>query len=285
MHSPASFTNIPFMREISSADNRIVKQAASLTEKKYRDALGMYLIEGPNYIRDAISSGGRLRFIFMKAGTVSGEAEETAALAERNGPAVITLPGSVFQKICSTETSQGIVAVADKRVWTEDAFFSDRDGDVLVLDRIQDPGNLGTMLRTAEAMGFCGAMLIKGCCDVFSPKTVRAAAGSVMRLPLLFTHGAEEALKLLAKHGKTPYAGVMSGGTPCFRAELAENAAIVIGNEGSGVSPAFLNACGGLTIPMAGEIESLNAAAAAGILMYEAYRQRALSAAIDRRKK
>jgi len=262
------------MRQILSTDNRIVKQAASLSEKKYRDALGMYLIEGPNFIRDALTFGGRLRFIFIKAGTLSKDADDIAALAEEGGPAVITLSGAAFEKLSATDTSQGIIAVAEKRTWTDGSFFSEEGSDILVLDRIQDPGNMGTMLRTAEAMGFGGALIMKGSCDIYGPKVVRAAAGSIFRLPVLFSEDPEQALEFLRSHGKKPYAAVMSGGTFCSEADLAKDAAIVIGNEGSGVCRQFLEGCEGLTIPMSGEIESLNAGLAAGMIMYEASRQR-----------
>ena len=265
------------MREISSSENRIIKQAASLSEKKYRDSLGLYLIEGPNFIRDALKYGGGLRFIFMKAGASSKELGEIEALAEKNGPAVTILSGSAFEKICSTQTSQGVVAVAEKRICTEDEFFGKKDACILVLDRVQDPGNLGTMLRSAEAFGFGGVLLMKGCADIYGPKLVRAAAGSLFRMPVYFADSPQEATELLKKHGKKLYATVMRGGTPCYSADLSKNAAVVIGNEGTGVCKEFIEASEGLTIPMTGDMESLNAGLAGGIIMYEAFRQKKCS--------
>ena len=99
------------------------------------------------------------------------------------------------------------------------------------MDRIQDPGNLGTLLRTAEAAGFSGAMLLKGCGDVYGPKAVRAAAGTLFRLPLLFPETPREALELLRKHGKKIYAAAAGGHAPYYDCPLTEDAAIVIGNE------------------------------------------------------
>lgn len=261
------------MREITSSDNKILKQAASLSEKKFRDALGLYLIEGPNFIRDALTFGGRLRFIFIRAGIESAEIESIAQMAEELGLAVYELSGMAFEKLSDTRTSQGIVAVAEKRVWTEGEFFSQEGSNILVLDRIQDPGNLGTMLRSAEALGFGGVMLLKGCTDLYSPKLVRAAAGSLFRMPVYFADSPAEAEKLFAKHSKTMYATVMTGGIPCYDADISKNSAIIIGNEGNGVCPELLRASQGLTIPMAGDIESLNAGLAAGIVMYESFRQ------------
>jgi len=262
------------MKKINSADNKILKQAASLSEKKHRDALGLYLIEGPNFIKDAINYGGRLRFIFIRAGNASLEIEEILSLSEDKGPAVITLSDIAFEKICSTKTSQGIVAVAEQRRWKEEEFFKGENSNILVLDRIQDPGNMGTMIRTAEALGFGGVLLLKGCADPYGSKLVRAAAGSLFRLPLFNAEDPKSAITLLKKYGKNLFSAVMTGGEPCFKAKIAQNAAIIIGNEGNGICEELLKASNLLSIPMTGDIESLNAALAAGILMYEAYRQK-----------
>ncbi|MCF0150802.1 MAG: RNA methyltransferase [Firmicutes bacterium] len=262
------------MREISSSDNKLIRQAASLGEKKHRDALGLYLIEGPNFIRDALTFGGRLRFIFIRAGATSAEITAIREAAEEKGLAVYELAGMAFEKICSTQTSQGIIAVAEKRVWTEKEFFENEGSDLLVLDRVQDPGNLGTMLRSAEALGFGGVLLLKGCTDLYGPKLVRAAAGSLFRMPVYFADSPAEAVRLLEKHHKTMYATVMTGGIACYDADISKDAAIVIGNEGSGVCAELLEKSRKLTIPMDGDIESLNAGLAAGIVMYEAFRQK-----------
>ncbi len=262
------------MEKISSRDNRILKTAASLKEKKYRDQMGLYLVEGPNFIKDAWLQGGRLRFIFIRAGALSAEIRSIAEQAENSGSAVYELTGACFEKLTDSVNSQGIIVAAEKPVWTEDDIFVRPGGNILVMDRVQDPGNMGTMLRTAEAMGFAGAILMKGCADVYAPKAVRACAGSLYRLPLLSCEAPEEALSMLKKHGKTCYAALMDGETSCMDADLAENAAIIVGNEGNGVCSDFAENAEGLKIPMEGQIESLNAAFAAGILMYESMRQR-----------
>ena len=133
---------------------------------------------------------------------------------------------------------------------------------------------MGTLRRTAEAMGFGGAVIVKGSVDAYSPKVVRAAAGSILRLPLLFTEDAEETLSLLKANGKTAYAAVMRSGKAGFEYPLARDSAIIIGNEGNGVSEEMLKASLHIHIPMEGDTESLNAALAGGMLMYESLRQR-----------
>ena len=256
---------------ISSKDNRIIKDAVKLREKKYRDASGCFLIEGPGAVREAAQQGGRLRFIFTRAGASISEADLGLS---GQVPAVYETTDDVFARLSDTETPQGVVAVAEKPVWREADIFSEEDANVLVLDRVQDPGNMGTLLRTAEAMGFAGALLVKGCCDCWAPKVVRSAAGSLLRLPVLQAESAGDALKLLESHGKTCWVAVMDGETACYEADLARGAAVIIGNEGRGASEVFLEKARGLRIPMAGKTESLNAAYAGAIIMYESLRQR-----------
>lgn len=263
--------------EIHSKDNKTVKLAASLSEKKYRDELGAYLIEGPNLVREALQQGVSIKFIFTGAGALGQpEIEEILALAESSDSAVCVLSEDCFEKIASTAHSQGIAAVAEKREWQIGDVFQDHS-NVLVLDRIQDPGNLGTLLRTGEACGFSGALLIKGGADPYGPKAVRSAAGCVFRFPVLLCQSAAEALALCAEQRKKIRTAHMNG-TPCYQADLAVDTALVIGNEGNGADPVFLKETETVTVPMVGRTESLNAAAAAAILMYESMRQRAAAA-------
>ena len=260
--------------EIHSKDNKTVKLAASLAEKKHRDALGAYLIEGPNLVREALQQGVRIQFIFTGAGALNQQQEiqDILSLAEDSDSAVCVLSEDCFAKIATSQTPQPIMAVAEKRTWQMRDVFSP-GGNVLVLDRIQDPGNLGTLLRTAEATGFAGALIVKGGADPYGPKAVRAGAGCVFRFPLLLCDSPAEALDILAKQRKQVWTADMEG-TPCYDAELAQNVAIVIGNEGNGADALFKENSGRVTVPMAGQTESLNAGIAAAILMYESMRQR-----------
>ena len=263
------------MKSISSPNNSIVKEAASLKEKKYRDTLGLFLVEGPNLVKELLDQGGKARFIFLKAGA-GAEAQEIALKAEGLA-AVYELSPDVFSKIASDKSPQGIVAVAEKKTIGPEEFFRETGNkDLLVLDRLQDPGNVGTLMRTAEALGFGGALLIKGTADPYQPKAVKAAAGSVLRFPFIFCEDGKEAVSLLKAAGKKLYAACMTGSVCVRTADIKENAAIVLGNEGNGVSDELIAASERLYIPMDGGTESLNAAAAGTIIMYEAKRQRNL---------
>ena len=283
------------MKEISSSENPSVKKLAALGQKKQRDKLGLYVAEGPNLVREALDAGVTPEAVFFRRSVFSGKGEggspgeekargpgEYAALLERlsqspGKTAVISLEDEVFHRAAQTETPQGVMAIVPKRTWTPEAFFGvdGNGGNVLVLDRLQDPGNLGTVLRTARGAGFQGAVVMKGCGDLYSPKVVRACAGTLFWLPALFCDRPEDALALLRAWGKRVFASALKDSRIYYKCDLRENVALVIGNEGNGVCQAFLaGAEERLTIPMEGGQESLNAAVAAGILMYETVRQR-----------
>jgi len=261
------------MKSITSKDNSIIKEVASLQEKKYRDKLGLYLVEGPNLVKETMNYGGRPRFIFTKVGA-SDEVQEIAGLAETTST-VYELTEDVFMKISDTQNPQGIIAVVEKKEYTSQSFFeSVADGNVLVLDRLQDPGNVGTLIRLAEAMDFKGVIFIKGCADPYQPKVVRAAAGAILRTPMLFCEDANQCINELSKHNKKAYAAFMNAKLRVMDADLKENSAVIIGNEGSGISKEFEEHTEKIMIPMSGETESLNAAIAGTIIMYESKRQK-----------
>jgi len=179
----------------------------------------------------------------------------------------------LFARLSGTENPQGIIAIAEK-VAPDREEFGKRvaGGNVLVMDRLQDPGNIGTVIRTVEAAGYRGVVTVTGGGDVYSPKAVRAAAGSLFRVPVINMPTADEALGFLRELGKTIVATSIEDAVLCFDADLRSNIALVIGNEGGGVSKDFTDAADiRVKIPMKGEIESLNAAVAAGILMYRSH--------------
>ena len=261
------------MKQISSSENRIVKEAVSLLEKKYRDRLGLYLIEGPNIIGEALARPGTVRTVFLRADAQDADALDAARTAEEAGIDVCVLSRELFSRITDARTPQCIAAEAFKPK-PPDVSDLPEGANVLVLDRLQDPGNVGTLIRTAEAMGFSAVMLVKGTADPWQPKAVRSAAGSLLRLPLLSAENALEAAELLGRAGKTLYTAAAEGDADLWDLPLARNAAVVIGNEGAGASEEFKASSRLLRIPMAGGTESLNAAAAGAVIMYESLRQK-----------
>ena len=261
------------MKQISSSDNRIVREAVSLLEKKYRDRLGLYLIEGPNIILEALEHKGTVKTVFLRADAQDADALRAAEKAEEAGIDVCVLSRELFSKITDARTPQCVAAEAFKPQ-DPDIGRLPEGANVLVLDRLQDPGNVGTLIRTAEAMGFSAAFLVKGTADPWQPKAVRSAAGSLLRLPVMQCGNAAETVELLAVAKKTLYTAAAEGDADLWDLPLGRDAVVVIGNEGAGASEEFKASSRLLRIPMAGGTESLNAAAAGAVIMYESLRQK-----------
>lgn len=250
------------MKSITSKDNPVYKNALRLLRKKYRDQEEKYLIEGIKPLTDALNAGIEVESIFVRGDLDNGIIPD----GQYN---VNALSGDLFDRLSETETSQGVIAVARKNR------FKAGSGGIIILDRLQDPGNIGTIIRTAEAAGFSTIIAVKGTADIYSPKVVRAAAGSLFRMNLVDGMETDKAVGFCREKGLRIIVTSLDGADDCFETDL-KHPAIVIGNEGSGVSREFVEAADKkVKIPMKGEIESLNAAVAAGLIMYESARQEA----------
>jgi TrmH family RNA methyltransferase len=257
------------MITITSQDNKIYRQCIQLAQKKYRDRLGLYIAEGEKLVREALQAG-LARTVVMREGFEGA--------LDREGTAFVFMTGNLFSKIAQTETSQGILAIVEEPVWTRESFMkavSGKDSKVLVLDRLQDPGNIGTIIRTADAAGYAGLIAMKGTGDIFSPKVIRAAAGSLLRLPVYKAQDEGEALEILSETGKRLIGTTPEAGISYSQADWSGGTALIIGNEGNGMSDFFKAATQtNVRIPMNDKVDSLNAAVAAGILIYESIKER-----------
>lgn len=254
------------MREIRSKDNKIWKRCEQLTMRKYRDRSGLYLIEGENLLDEAIRNHVRIETVLVRE-------DCQKALPPAAADKAFLLDARLFDKLAQTVTSQGILAVVAKAEVRKEDFIGLPGSNFIVLDRLQDPGNIGTILRTADAAGYRLAILMKGTADVYAPKVVRAATGSLFRMPVVFMASTEELVEFTRAAGKKLTATCLDAQRCYYDEDLTHDIALVIGNEGSGVAPALIESSElRIKIPMQGNIESLNAAVAAGVLMYEAMR-------------
>ena len=254
------------MREIRSKDNKIWKRCEQLTMRKYRDRSGLYLIEGENLLDEAIRNHVRIETVLVREDCQKALPPEAADKA-------FLLDARLFDKLAQTVTSQGILAVVAKADVRKEDFIGLPGSNFIVLDRLQDPGNIGTILRTADAAGYRLAILMKGTADVYAPKVVRAATGSLFRMPVVSMASTEELVEFTRAAGKKLTATCLDAQRCYYDEDLTHDIALVIGNEGSGVAPALIESSElRIKIPMQGNIESLNAAVAAGVLMYEAMR-------------
>lgn len=254
------------MREIRSKDNKIWKRCEQLTMRKYRDRSGLYLIEGENLLDEAIRNHVRIETVLVRE-------DCQKALPPAAADKAFLLDARLFDKLAQTVTSQGILAVVAKAEVRKEDFIGLPGSNFIVLDRLQDPGNIGTILRTADAAGYRLAILMKGTADVYAPKVVRAATGSLFRMPVVSMASTEELVEFTRAAGKKLTATCLDAQRCYYDEDLTHDIALVIGNEGSGVAPALIESSElRIKIPMQGNIESLNAAVAAGVLMYEAMR-------------
>ena len=254
------------MRTISSKDNKIFRLCQQLSQKKYRDKLGLYLIEGENLLEEAVKNGAEIKTVLARpdyGGCFFGTEDK-----------VFSLDDNLFRQLAQTETSQGIIAIVAKPESSPARFLDEGGGgNFVVLDRLQDPGNIGTILRTADAAGYSLAIVLKGTADVFSSKVVRAATGSLFRMPVVFMDSVDELMEFTRAAGKKLVATCFDTDRYYYDENLKENIALIIGNEGNGISRELIEGSDlKIKIPMHGNIESLNASVAAGILMYEAVR-------------
>ena len=254
------------MREIRSKDNKIWKRCEQLTMRKYRDRSGLYLIEGENLLDEAIRNHVRIETVLVREDCQKALPPEAADKA-------FLLDARLFDKLAQTVTSQGMLAVVAKAEVRKEDFIGLPGSNFIVLDRLQDPGNIGTILRTADAAGYRLAILMKGTADVYAPKVVRAATGSLFRMPVVSMASTEELVEFTRAAGKKLTATCLDAQRCYYDEDLTHDIALVIGNEGSGIAPALIESSElRIKIPMQGNIESLNAAVAAGVLMYEAMR-------------
>ena len=247
-------------------------------------------------VRRAIARGGLTDDGYMVAETfhlldeaLRGDLEIKAILAaesvhlgvrdhlpRRDGIRLVVVSDSLFQKVADTESSQGVITLANPPAWKlEDCLRG--PSLAIVLDGVQDPGNAGSIVRAAEAFGATGVLFTKGTVSPFNPKTLRASAGSLFRVPFVHNLDAALARAALEESKIAVYAAMPSQAVPPCDADLTRSCALVIGSEARGVSERMRSGAVGLSISTVG-VESLNAAVAAGILLYEAQRQRSLRA-------
>lgn len=257
---------------IRSPNNPKAKLWASLLERKFRDKEGLFLLEGVHLVAEALKAGAAVEHIvYLEEQGLPPELEPVVAAS---GKTCTPAGYEVFMKCSSTVTPQGVFAVVKKPAHAAEDILARHRSLVIATDRVQDPGNLGTIIRSADAAGASAVLLGKGTVDLYNPKTIRSTMGSLFHLPIAECDLSEWLPKARAQ-GVRVYASRAEEAISCYEADLTADTWIVIGNEGSGVSPEIRQAAGEfIRIPMPGQSESLNAAMAATVLLFEAMRQR-----------
>ena len=248
---------------IESINNNIIKQTVSLQNKKYRDELGLFVVEGEKQVLE-IPKHYKIEYIILT------EKYKNLNFAETK---VYTTTETVFKKISDTKTPQGILAVLKKPNFNIEEITNNK-GIFLVLDCLQDPGNLGNIIRTAVAYDCKGIFISKNSVDVFNPKVVRSSMGTIFNVPVIQETDILNLLKILKQKKITTYALALQTEKFLSQTKFENNIAFIIGNESNGISEQVLNSADKiLKIEMLSSVQSLNAAIAASIALYEGAKQ------------
>ncbi|WP_274365086.1 TrmH family RNA methyltransferase [Paenibacillus thermotolerans] len=263
--------------QIRSIHNDQVKLWSSLQTRKGRERSGAYLVEGAHLVAEALRSGAAAEAVLYVPGTAAvKELELLGFVPEHNttGPRWISVSEAVMDKITEAQTPQGVAAVMKLPAPDLGKLLTYRLGVFVAVDAVQDPGNLGTIVRSADAVGATAVLLGKGTVDMYNPKTVRSTMGSLFHIPIVSCDLAE-AFPRMKECGIKIAATSLAANNTCFEADFTGPTCFLLGNEGAGVSAELLAlADETIIIPIPGRAESLNVAMAATVLLYETVRQR-----------
>lgn len=256
---------------VTSKDNQWVKEWRRLGDSaKYRRETGLFAIEGARLCGDALRSGVTLEVVLYTASALAVYGSVVEPLLA-SAQTVVEISPELSRHMSDTINPQGVFCIAKM---LDNSLIIDKIniiGTYSALEDIQDPGNMGTVIRTAEALGIDGILLSDGCCDIYNPKVLRASMGGVFRMPLMRVGDMAQTVEALQKKGLTAFACVVDAtATPITEAGMGQGSVALIGNEGNGLRAETVAACKhSVTIPMTGRAESLNASMAAGIILWE----------------
>ena len=254
------------MNVITSKDNDNIKKIKKLKEKKYRKQEGKYIIEGSKLIEEAIKENAKIEQIIVCEDCIT-EATNSNLLYEIAKYDCIYVSEKVFKTLTDVSTPRGMLAVIKKKDNKKEVNYN--EDMIVILDGVQDPGNMGTILRTIDSAGLSQVIVTKEVVDAYSPKVVRSTMGAIFRVNIIETEDKLKMIKEIKKHKFNVAATSLEASKSIYDVEF-NKIAIVIGNEANGVSQEVLDlADTKMIIPMPGRTESLNASVATGILIYE----------------
>lgn len=264
------------IQEITSNSNPNIKHVKSLHKKKYREKYNEFIIEGLRIVEHGLECGGDITKIFL-AQSIYESLKGTilfSKIKDNNIDSYI-LNDNLFKEICDTDNPQGILGIVKQKSYDINTILNKEQYFVVVLDRLQDPGNLGTIIRTADAAGVDCIITNKGCVDTYNNKTIRATMGSIFNIPIIDIESLDELIDRLIGAGTQIVSTVLEATKYYHEVKYKERAAIIIGNEANGISKELVKKSNiKVKIPMLGKAESLNASIASSIMIYEIVRQK-----------
>ena len=255
---------------ITSTGNAQVKELLQLQKKsKVRNERNIFLVEGIKMFLEAPRN--RIEKVFISETLFNRKKQEL----NLDGLKVEILSDKVFSHVSDTKTPQGILCIMRQKKTKLEEIFAQKPEHLMILDNLQDPGNLGTIVRTAEGAGVSGIILSKDCVDIYNPKTIRSTMGSIYRMPFLYVENLENTIEEVKKQDIKVYAAHLQGKNNYDEENYKTGCAFLIGNEGNGLRDEIAEKADiWVKIKMHGEVESLNVAIASSILMFEVCRQR-----------
>lgn len=260
----------PKIDYIQSKDNKTIKHIISLQQRKYRQKFGEYTVEGIRAVTD-LGKKGFLRTILIR----ESKRSELEPLVQKDFTisSVYVVQDPIFDKIEHSVNGQGILGIAKKCITNLDSFIVE-DGLYVALDGVQDPGNLGTIIRTAVAAGAKGIFLLKGTVDPYNEKCVRSTMSALCNIPIFEDITLSEFYDFIKDNSIKTYVTSLDNAKPYHTISYAKRSMVILGNEGNGVSKEIIEMCDqAITIPMYGDIESLNVSIAAALCMYKVREQ------------
>jgi len=260
------------MQTITSKDNELIKHIRKLKDKKYRDESNEYVVEGVKLVEEAVKENAKIKQIIVCEDTTRTYEIPTHIMLEIARYECISVSNKIFNIITQVTNPQGIMAIIEKNA--QDAQIDYSQDIIVVLDDVQDPGNLGTILRTVDSIGLNQIIVSKGTADAFNSKVVRSTMGAIFRIKIIEVENLAQAIKEMRKHHFKLMVTSLQTKNSIYDIDFNKKI-IVIGNEANGVSKEIQDmADEKAKIPMLGRTESLNASVAAGVVMYEYVRQK-----------
>ncbi len=263
------------MEKITSVQNPGIKRVARLRTKKTREAKGLTLVEGIREVEQALHAGLRFSCVYICCDGVYHCPASLISELEAKHVKVFDCGCAVFDKMAYGDRKEGVVALVDQPVWTLDTLKLSASALVVVMERVEKPGNLGAVLRTADGAGVEAVLVCDELTDVYNPNVVRSSLGAAFTVPTV-TCTNKEAVEFLKAKGIRTFAAVVQAEEFYFKKDLSGPVAIVLGSEQDGLSEFWRrHADENVRIPMMGKVDSLNVSVAGAIMLYEAARQRA----------
>ncbi len=260
---------------ITSKENKAVRFLASVADPKVRKKEKVFLIEGVKMVEEALRDKLGVKQIIASPSLTQHHGKGVIKLAEKSGVAILWISERLMDAIAESKTPQPVTAVVEMREYTEEELVAHGSKLIVMAHQLQDPGNLGTIIRTAEAVGASGVAVTPHTVDPYNGKAVRGSMGSILRLPVVRISNSGAFLEKCNQKGFQTAAMVLSGKQTLFDIDLKRPTVVIVGQEGSGLQGDILEGIElRVRIPMAETIDSLNVATSTAVFLYEAYRQR-----------